>query len=317
MASSPKRILVTGGAGFLGSHLCDRLLADGHEVVCVDNFFTGRRQNVDRLLDHHRFELMRHDVCDRLVIEVDEVYHLACPASPIHYQRNPVRTIRTCVQGTLNILDLAREVRAKVLLASTSEVYGDPLQHPQVETYWGNVNPIGPRACYDEGKRCAEALAVSYARQYSVAVRIARIFNTYGPRMLENDGRVVSNFIVQSLRGQPLTVFGEGSQTRSFCYVDDLVDGFMRLMGSDEAEPVNLGNPAEFTMLELAKRVRDLTGSRSSIVHEPLPQDDPVRRRPDITRAVERLGWRPRVALEEGLLKTIEDFRSRLDGSGA
>jgi UDP-glucuronate decarboxylase len=308
-----KRILVSGGSGFLGSHLCERLLAEGNEVICLDNFFTGRRENVDHLLDLHSFELVRHDVCDRIILEVDEVYHLACPASPIHYQRNPVRTIRTCVQGTLNMLDLAREVRARILLASTSEVYGDPLTHPQMESYWGNVNPIGERACYDEGKRCAEALAVSYARQYHVGVRIARIFNTYGPRMLESDGRVVSNFIVQCLRDKNLTIFGNGQQTRSFCYVDDLIDGLMRLMNSSEEEPVNLGNPGEFTMLELAEKVREQTGSRSQIVHEALPADDPVRRRPDISRAIERLGWKPTIALDEGLARTIADFRGRLD----
>jgi UDP-glucuronate decarboxylase len=306
------RILVTGGAGFLGSHLCERLLGAGHEVICLDNFFTGRRANIDRLLDSHAFELLRHDVCDRIVVEVDEIFHLACPASPIHYQRNPVRTIRTCVQGTLNMLDLAREVRARVFIASTSEVYGDPLVHPQVEGYWGNVNPIGERACYDEGKRCAEALAVSYARQYNVGVRIARIFNTYGPRMQENDGRVVSNFVVQSLKGKPITIFGDGKQTRSFCYVDDLIEGFIRLMASDVEEPVNLGNPGEFTMLELAEKVRAQTGSTSPLVYEPLPNDDPVRRRPDISRAVEKLGWRPTIPLDDGLARTIEDFRARV-----
>jgi UDP-glucuronate decarboxylase len=306
------RILVTGGAGFLGSHLCERLIKDGHEVICLDNFFTGRRVNIDRLLDHHRFELVRHDVTDRFVLEVDQVFHLACPASPIHYQRNPVRTIRTCVQGTLNVLDLAREVRARVLIASTSEVYGDPLMHPQTEAYWGNVNPVGPRACYDEGKRCAEALAVSYAQQYGVQVRIARIFNTYGPRMLENDGRVVSNFVVQCLRGNPITIFGDGKQTRSFCYVDDLIEGFVRLMASDEQQPVNLGNPGEFTMIELAEMVRRLTGSSSPLVHDPLPQDDPARRRPDISRAIQKLQWQPTIPLEQGLLNTIEDFRARI-----
>ncbi len=306
-----KRILVTGGAGFLGSHLCERLLADGHEVICLDNFFTGRRINLDHVLDHHDFELVRHDVCEPVTLEVDEVFHLACPASPIHYQRNPVRTIGTCVQGTLNMLNLAREVRARILIASTSEVYGDPLVHPQVEEYWGNVNPIGPRACYDEGKRCAEALAVSYARQYGVQVRIARIFNTYGPRMLENDGRVVSNFIVQCLRGKPITIFGDGKQTRSFCYVDDLIEGFLRLMTSNEEEPVNLGNPGEFTMLELAEKICALTGSPSRLVHQPLPQDDPARRKPDISRAIKRLGWRPTVALDDGLQRTIADFRTR------
>src|SRR3954462_14897784 len=243
-----RRILITGGSGFLGSHLSERLLADGHEVVCLDNFFTGTRSNVEHLLDNHRFELMRHDVTDALTMEVGEIFHLACPASPIHYQRNPVRTIRTAVEGTLNMLDLAREAKARIMIASTSEVYGDPIEHPQHESYWGNVNPIGPRACYDEGKRCAEALAVSYARQYGVEVRIARIFNTYGPRMLENDGRVISNFVVQCLRGQPITIFGSGNQTRSFCYVDDLIEGFLRLMASNQEEPVNLGNPGEFTM---------------------------------------------------------------------
>jgi len=307
-----KRILVTGGAGFLGSHLCDKLLALGHEVVCLDNFFTGRRQNIEPLMDSHRFELVRQDICDPILFEVDEVFHLACPASPVHYQKNPVRTIRTCVQGTLNMLDMCREVGARILIASTSEVYGDPLTHPQVESYWGNVNPIGPRACYDEGKRCAEALTVSYARQYGVPVRIARIFNTYGPRMLENDGRVVSNFICQALRGNPITVFGDGQQTRSFCYVDDLLEGFVRLMNSSEEAPVNLGNPGEFTMVELAERIRSLTGSRSPLVYQPLPTDDPVRRRPDITRAVEILGWQPKVPLEEGLTRTVADFRPRI-----
>jgi UDP-glucuronate decarboxylase len=307
-----KRILVTGGAGFLGSHLCEKLIARGDEVICLDNFFTGRRQNLEHLLDSHAFELVRHDVCDPTLLEVDEIYHLACPASPVHYQRNPVRTIRTCVQGTLNMLDLAREVRARVLIASTSEVYGDPEIHPQVETYWGHVNPIGPRACYDEGKRCAEALAVSYARQYGVGVRIARIFNTYGPRMLENDGRVVSNFVCQALRSRPITIFGDGTQTRSFCYVDDLIDGCIRLMGSSEEAPVNLGNPGEFTMLELAHKVRALTESSSTLIHEPLPVDDPVRRKPDISRAKERLAWQPSVGLDEGLTRTIVDFRPRV-----
>jgi UDP-glucuronate decarboxylase len=310
-----KRILVTGGAGFLGSHLCGRLLDEGDDVVCLDNFFTGRRENVERLQSRPAFELVRHDVCDPIIMEVDEVFHLACPASPIHYQRNPVRTIRACVQGTLNMLDLAREVRARILIASTSEVYGDPQVHPQVESYWGNVNPIGPRACYDEGKRCAEALAASYARQYGVAVRTARIFNTYGPRMLENDGRVISNFVSQCLRGRPLTIYGDGSQTRSFCYVDDLIEGFVRLMRSDEEAPVNLGNPGEFTMLELATQIRELTGAKSPLVHEPLPPDDPVRRLPDISRAVERLGWRPTIPLREGLERTIADFRGRIEAA--
>jgi UDP-glucuronate decarboxylase len=307
-----KRVLVTGGAGFLGSHLCERLLADGNEVICLDNLFTGSRNNVDALLDNRRFELVRADVCEPLNLEVDEIYHLACPASPVHYQRNPVRTIRTCVQGTLNVLDLARDVHARVLIASTSEVYGDPQTHPQVESYWGNVNPIGPRACYDEGKRCAEALAVSYARQYGVGVRLARIFNTYGPRMLEDDGRVVSNFIVQCLRGRSITIFGKGEQTRSFCYVDDLIEGFTRLMASPIDEPVNLGNPGEFTILELAEMVRRLTKSSSELVFEALPKDDPVRRKPDITRAESELRWRPAIPLEEGLVRTIADFKRRV-----
>jgi UDP-glucuronate decarboxylase len=306
-----KRILVTGGAGFLGSHLCERLIRDGHEVICVDDLFTGSRRNLDALLENHRFEFIRHDVCERMHIECDEIFHLACPASPMHYQRNPVRTIRTCVQGTLNALELAREVRARLLIASTSEIYGDPLVHPQVEGYWGNVNPIGPRACYDEGKRCAEALAASYAQQYRVEVRIPRIFNTYGPRMLPNDGRVVSNFIVQCLRGEPITVFGDGKQTRSFCYVDDLIEGFVRLMCSDHAGPMNLGNPNEATMIELAERIKTLTNSSSQLVHAPLPTDDPARRRPDISRASSLLDWSPKVALDDGLRRTIDDFRAR------
>jgi UDP-glucuronate decarboxylase len=308
------RILVSGGSGFLGSHLCERLLKEGHEVVCLDNFFTGSRANIEHLLDDRRFELVRHDVTEPITMEVDQVYHLACPASPIHYQRNPVRTIRTAVEGTLNMLDLAREVRARILIASTSEVYGDPIEHPQHESYWGNVNPIGPRACYDEGKRCAEALAVSYARQYSVEVRIARIFNTYGPRMHENDGRVVSNFVVQALRGEPITVYGQGEQTRSFCYATDLIEGFTRLMASEHgSDPVNLGNPRETTVLELAELTKRLTRSKSAIIRAPLPKDDPTRRKPDIARAQALLGgWDPRVPLEEGLGATIEDFRNRL-----
>ena len=310
---SRKRVLVTGGAGFLGSHLSDRLLAEGHEVVCLDNFFTGSRTNIEHLLDNHRFELLRHDVTEPLTLEVDEIFHLACPASPIHYQRNPVRTIRTAVQGTLNCLDLARETRARILIASTSECYGDPTEHPQKETYWGNVNPIGPRACYDEGKRCAESLAVSYAMQYGVEVRIARIFNTYGPRVHENDGRVVSNFIVQSLRGESITLYGEGKQTRSFCYVSDLIEGFMRLMASNHgSDPVNLGNPRETTVLQLAELIRDMVGSKSEIIRVPLPQDDPTRRNPDISRAKQLLGgWEPRVKLEDGIASTIADFRKR------
>jgi len=311
---SRRRILVTGGSGFLGSHLCERLLGDGHEVVCLDNFFTGTRANVEHLLDNHRFELMRHDVTDPLTMEVDEIFHLACPASPIHYQRNPVRTIRTAVEGTLNMLDLAREAKARILIASTSEVYGDPIEHPQRESYWGNVNPIGPRACYDEGKRCAEALAVSYARQYGVEVRIARIFNTYGPRMHENDGRVVSNFVVQALRNEPITIYGEGQQTRSFCYATDLIEGFTRLMKSSHGvDPVNLGNPRETTVRELAELARRLAGSKSELVKAPLPKDDPTRRKPDIARAQDLLaGWTPQVSLEKGLAATIDDFRRRL-----
>jgi len=308
-----KRILVTGGAGFLGSHLCDRLIADGHEVICVNNFFTGSRTNVGHLMDSRRFELVRGDVNERTVLEVDEVYHLACPASPIHYQRNPVRTIRTCVMGTLHMLELCREVSAKLLIASTSEVYGDPTVHPQPESYWGNVNPIGPRACYDEGKRCAEAVAISFSRQFSVPVRIARIFNTYGPRMHFADGRVISNFVVQALRGEPITVYGEGSQTRSFCYVSDLIDGFIRLMDSDlDATPVNLGNPDEHTILEMAQKVIALIGSASKLEHRPLPQDDPVRRKPDIAKARAELGWQPTVSLEQGLTATIADFEKRM-----
>jgi UDP-glucuronate decarboxylase len=306
-----KRILVTGGAGFVGSHLCDRLMAAGNDVVCLDNLFTGARENIDHLLDRHAFEFVRHDVCEPIIVEVDEIYHLACPASPIHYQRNPVRTIRTTVEGTLNMLDLAREVHARLLIASTSEVYGDPQVHPQVETYWGNVNPIGPRACYDEGKRCAEALAVAYATQYETDVRIARIFNTYGPRMHPNDGRVVSNFIVQALRNEALTVYGRGDQTRSFCYVDDLIAGMVALMASEVTTPVNLGNPAEFTVNELANKVVAMTGSMSLIEYLALPADDPVRRRPDIEQARKVLGWEPTISLDEGLQSTIEYFRGR------
>jgi UDP-glucuronate decarboxylase len=309
-----KRVLVTGGAGFVGSHLCERLLADGHEVVCLDNFFTGTHANVAHLRDNPRFELFRHDVQESLTMEVDQIFHLACPASPIHYQRNPVRTIRTAVEGTLNLLDVARECGARMLIASTSEVYGDPAEHPQTEAYWGNVNPIGPRACYDEGKRCAEALATAYASQYGVQVRIARIFNTYGPRMHENDGRVVSNFIVQALAGKPLTLFGDGKQTRSFCYVSDLVEGFVRLMASEHGcDPVNLGNPRESTMVELATLIRSMAGSTSELIHAPLPKDDPVRRNPDISRAKKLLSnWTPTVPLEQGLAATIAYFRTVL-----
>lgn len=307
------RILVTGGAGFIGSHLCERLIGLGHEVVCLDNFFTGTRENVGPLLAHPNFELYRHDVQQPLTMEVDEIYHLACPASPVHYQRNPVRTIRTSVEGTLHLLDVAREAGARMMIASTSEVYGDPAVHPQREDYWGNVNPIGPRACYDEGKRCAEALAVSYASQFGTQVRIARIFNTYGPRLHFADGRVVSNFIVQALRNEPITIYGDGQQTRSFCFVSDLVEGFLKLMASEHGvDPVNLGNPHECTMIELAEAVVSLTGSQSKIEHRPLPQDDPTRRRPDITRAQTLLGWTPTVSLEQGLEATIAYFRGRI-----
>ncbi len=305
------RILVTGGAGFVGSHLCERLLDAGQEVICLDNFFTGARANIEHLLPHPRFEVVRHDVVQPLIVEVDQIYHLACPASPIHYQRNPVRTIRTAVQGTLNMLDLAREVRARIMIASTSEVYGDPQVHPQEEWYWGNVNPIGPRACYDEGKRCAESLTVNYARQYGVETRIARIFNTYGPRMHPNDGRVVSNFVLQALRNEHITIYGEGSQTRSFCYVDDLIDAFLSLMNhGEDPGPVNLGNPRELTIEGLARMVIELTSSRSELRREPLPQDDPVRRQPDITKARTVLGWEPKISIETGLGKTIEYFRA-------
>ena len=311
------RILVTGGAGFLGSHLCEKLLGAGHEVVCLDNFFTGARKNVEHLLDDHRFELLRHDVTQPIVVEVDQIYHLACPASPIHYQRNPVRTIRTAVHGTLNMLDMAREVHAKLLIASTSEVYGDPQQHPQEEGYWGHVNPIGPRACYDEGKRCAEALTVSYARQYGIQTRIARIFNTYGPRMHQNDGRVVSNFVVQALRGEPITIYGDGSQTRSFCYVSDLLEGLSRFMGlTDDPGPINVGNPREQTIAELARMIIGMTGSRSELIFQPLPTDDPVRRKPDTTKAQKLLGWEPRVSVEEGLAATIDYFRGVVGRAG-
>ena len=308
-----KRILVSGGAGFLGSHLCEKLLAAGHEVACLDNFFTSARRNVEHLLDDQRFELIRHDVTEPITLEVDEIYHLACPASPVHYQRNAVRTIRTAVHGTLNMLDLAREVGARILIASTSEVYGDPKEHPQREAYWGNVNPIGPRACYDEGKRCAESLTVSYARQYGVAARIVRIFNTYGPRMHENDGRVVSNFVLQALRGEPITIYGKGDQTRSFCYVSDLLEGFVRLLATQEDPgPVNIGNPSERTIKDFAELIIKLTGSKSELRYEPLPVDDPTRRCPDITRAKQLLGWQPRVDIEEGLTNTIAYFREYL-----
>jgi len=311
-----KRILVTGGAGFLGSHLCERLVAQGHEVLCVDNFFTGRRANVAPLLDGPGFELMRHDVTFPLYVEVDEIYNLACPASPIHYQFDPVQTTKTSVHGAINMLGLAKRVRAKMFQASTSEVYGDPAVHPQTEDYWGNVNPIGPRSCYDEGKRCAETLCFDYHRQHRLRIKVVRIFNTYGPRMHPNDGRVVSNFIVQALKGEPLTIYGDGSQTRSFCYVDDLIEGFLRLMASPDAVtgPVNIGNPGEFTMLQLAGLVLKLTGSRSEIVHRPLPENDPLQRRPDISRAKALLDWEPTIPLEQGLVRTIAYFDALLAG---
>ena len=312
--NSRKRILVTGGAGFLGSHLCDRLIADGHEVLCVDNFFTGDKSNITHLLRHERFELMRHDITFPLFVEVDEIYNLACPASPIHYQHDPVQTTKTSVHGSINMLGLAKRLKAKILQASTSEVYGDPAVHPQTEDYWGHVNPIGPRSCYDEGKRCAETLFFDYHRQHRLPIKVARIFNTYGPRMHLADGRVVSNFIVQALKGEPITLYGDGRQTRSFCYVDDLVDGLVRLMDSpgEVTGPINLGNPVEFSMTELAQRVIALTGSASKLVTAPLPADDPRQRQPDISRARELLGWQPAIALDEGLERTIDDFKARL-----
>lgn len=307
------RVLVTGGAGFIGSHLCERLLEQGHEVLCLDNFFTGRKENVRHLLKSGYFELIRHDITEPILIEVDQVYHLACPASPVHYQYNPVKTIKTNVMGTINMLGLAKRVRARMLLASTSEVYGDPLEHPQRETYWGHVNPIGHRSCYDEGKRVAETLMMDYHRQSKVQTRIVRIFNTYGPRMLFNDGRVVSNFIVQALRNEPLTIYGDGTQTRSFCFVSDLVRGLQAMMAADDfVGPVNLGNPHEITVLELAEHIIRLTGSRSKIVEKPLPADDPVRRQPDITLARTKLNWEPSVRLEDGLEMTIAEFKERV-----
>jgi UDP-glucuronate decarboxylase len=309
-----KRVLVTGGAGFIGSHLCARLLSDGHEVLCVDNFYTGRRANVAHLLANPRFELIRHDVCFPLYVEVDEIYNLACPASPIHYQHDPVQTTKTSVHGMINMLGLAKRVKAKILQASTSEVYGDPDVHPQPETYWGKVNPIGIRACYDEGKRCAETLCFDYHRQHRLRVKVARIFNTYGPRMHPNDGRVVSNFIMQALQGQEITVYGDGSQTRSFCYVDDMVEALVKLMatGDDVTGPINLGNPSEFTILQLAQTVVTMTGSSSKIVFRPLPSDDPVQRQPDIGLAKRLLGWSPSVELEKGLKETIGYFQKLL-----
>ena len=307
------RVLVTGGAGFIGSHLCEHLLADDHDVLCLDNFFTGRRANIVKLLDNHRFELIRHDVIEPILLEVDQIYNLACPASPIHYQYNPVKTVKTSVMGMINMLGLAKRVRARILQASTSEVYGDPLVHPQPEAYWGNVNPIGLRSCYDEGKRIAETLMMDYHRQNHVDTRIARIFNTYGPRMLENDGRVVSNFIVQALRDESLTLYGAGDQTRSFCYVDDLVEALIRLMNVDDVhDPVNLGNPGEFTIKELAEEVVKSCNSNSGFEYLPLPQDDPKQRQPDISRAQTLLGWNPTIPLHEGLQKTVAYFKQRV-----
>ena len=310
-SSPPQRILVTGGAGFLGSHLCDRLLASGHDVLCADNFYTSTRRNIVHLLEHPNFELIRHDVTFPLYVEIDCIYNLACPASPIHYQRDPVQTTKTSVHGAINMLGLAKRTGARILQASTSEVYGDPELHPQPESYWGNVNPIGIRSCYDEGKRCAETLFFDYRRQHNIPIKVARIFNTYGPRMLPDDGRVVSNFINQALRGDSITIYGDGSQTRSFCYVDDLVEGLLSLMESDEeiTGPINLGNPTEFSIKELAEKVVNLIDNGSNIVYEPLPQDDPTQRQPDITQAREVLGWEPKIPLDEGLPKTIDFFR--------
>jgi UDP-glucuronate decarboxylase len=306
------RILVTGGAGFIGSHLIDRLMAEGHEVICLDNFYTGTKRNILKWLDNPYFELIRHDITEPIRLEVDRIYHLACPASPVHYQFNPVKTVKTNVIGTLNMLGLAKRIKARLLLASTSEVYGDPDIHPQTEEYRGNVNPIGIRACYDEGKRIAETLSFDYHRQNGVDIRVARIFNTYGSRMLENDGRVVSNFVVQALKGIPLTVYGDGSQTRSFCYVSDLVEGLMRLMNGDFIGPVNLGNPDEYTILELAQKIQQTVNPGAEIIFKPLPEDDPKQRQPDITRAKKYLGWQPTVPLADGLKLTIDDFRERV-----
>jgi UDP-glucuronate decarboxylase len=314
-----KRILVTGGAGFLGSHLCERLINDGHDVLCVDNFYTGRKANVSSLMMNPLFEIMRHDVCFPLYVEVDEIYNLACPASPVHYQLDPVQTTKTSVHGAINTLGLAKRVKAKIMQASTSEIYGDPEVHPQPEPYWGNVNPIGFRSCYDEGKRCAETLFFDYYRQHRLRIKVARIFNTYGPRMHPNDGRVVSNFIMQALQGKNITVYGKGSQTRSFCYVDDLIDGFVRLMDSPDTftGPVNLGNPDEFSILELAEKVIQITKSKSKIVYKPLPQDDPTQRQPDIKLARKTLKWKPQVKLEDGLKETIKYFRKLLSDTSA
>jgi len=307
------RILVTGGAGFLGSHLCERLLAQKHEVLCMDNFFTGRKKNVLHLMKNPEFELIRHDITLPILLEVDRIYHLACPASPIHYQYNPVKTIKTNIIGTINMLGIAKRVKGRILFASTSEVYGDPAEHPQKEHYWGNVNPIGIRSCYDEGKRAAETLMMDYHRQNRVDIKIVRIFNTYGPRMLADDGRVVSNFIVQALKGEDITVYGKGSQTRSFCYVDDLIDGMVRMMHSDNfIGPVNIGNPEEYSIIDLAEKIIVMTGSKSKITYKPLPSDDPMQRRPDIALAGEKLGWKPVVCVDEGLMRTIDYFRKEL-----
>jgi UDP-glucuronate decarboxylase len=313
-----QRIVVTGGSGFLGSHLCDRLLAQGAEVICIDNFFTGTRRNIEHLIGEKRFELIRHDVTFPIYLEVDQIYNLACPASPIHYQHDPVQTTKTSVHGAINMLGLAKRVKAKILQASTSEVYGDPNVHPQPEDYWGHVNPIGPRSCYDEGKRCAETLFFDYWRQHRLRIKVARIFNTYGPRMHPHDGRVVSNFITQALLGREITIYGDGAQTRSFCYVDDLIDGLIRLMQSadDVTGPINIGNPVEFSMLQLAKEVLDLTGSKSRIAHKALPQDDPRQRQPDIAKAQKLLGWKPATPLKEGLKKTIAYFEALLREPG-
>ena len=314
ISSDQKRILVTGGAGFLGSHLCARLIEAGEDVLCVDNYFTGTKRNIERLQDHKNFELMRHDITFPLYVEIDEIYNLACPASPIHYQQDPVQTTKTSVHGAINMLGLAKRIGAKILQASTSEVYGDPKIHPQVEKYWGHVNPIGKRACYDEGKRCAETLFFDYRRQHSLAIKVARIFNTYGPNMHPHDGRVVSNFIVQALKNEPITVYGDGGQTRSFCYVDDMIEAFIRFMASEDTitGPMNLGNPEEFTIADLAGRIIDLSGSRSKIINKPLPEDDPVQRCPDITLARNQLDWSPKVRLEDGLKKTIVYFENLL-----
>lgn len=305
------RVLVTGGAGFLGSHLCERLLTEGHDVICLDNFFTGSKDNIIHLMDNHRFELIRHDVVEPILLEVDRIYNLACPASPVHYQYNPVKTVKTSVMGTINMLGLAKRIKARILQASTSEVYGDPQIHPQREDYWGNVNPIGIRSCYDEGKRVAETLMMDYHRQNNVNIRIIRIFNTYGPRMAENDGRVVSNFILQALKGENITVFGDGKQTRSFCYVDDLIDGMIRMMENEShfTGPLNLGNPSENTILEFAEKIIKIIGSKSEIIHLPLPKDDPKQRKPDISLARQQLGWQPVTDLDTGLQKTIDYFR--------